>query len=156
CEPAALRERYGRNTLGQSLLLARRLVEAGGKLVTVCSGFNGKTPQDAWGTHPDNFRQLKTRLLPPPARRPSALPDGPHRPGLSGRTLLVVMGEFGRTPKINKNAGRDHWHHCYPVLLSGGGVRPGVVLGRSDRSGAYPVRGRVCTSADLCATVYRC
>jgi uncharacterized protein (DUF1501 family) len=155
-EPAAVRERYGHNTLGQSCLLARRLVEAGVKLVTVCSGCNGKTPQDAWDTHVDNFRQLKDRLLPPLDRCISALIDDLSQRGLASRTLLVVMGEFGRTPLINKAAGRDHWHHCYSVLLAGGGVRPGVVLGQSDRQGAYPLRGRVCTPADLCATVYQC
>jgi uncharacterized protein (DUF1501 family) len=155
-EPAALRDRYGRNTLGQACLLARRLVEAGVKLVTVCSGFNGKTPQDAWDTHTDNFRKLKGQLLPPLEWGLSALLDDLAGRGLAGRTLLVVMGEFGRTPRINKAAGRDHWQHCYPVLLSGGGVRPGVVLGQSDRNGAYPLHGRVCTPADLCATVYHC
>src|SRR5262245_9018372 len=153
-EPAAVRERYGRNTLGQSCLLARRLVEAGVKLVTVCSGFNGKTPQDAWDTHKDNFRKLKNELLPPFDRGVSALLDDLGERGLARRTLLVAMGEFGRTPRINKDAGRDHWHHCYSLILSGGGVRPGTVLGQSDRQGAYPVHGRVCTPADLCATVY--
>jgi uncharacterized protein (DUF1501 family) len=153
-EPAALRERYGMDTLGQSCLLARRLVEAGVRLVTVCSGCNGKTPQDAWDTHVDNFRQLKDRLLPPLDRSLSALLDDLGQRGLGSRTLLLVMGEFGRTPLINKAAGRDHWQHCYSVLLSGGGVRPGVVLGQSDRHGAYPLRGRVCTPADLCATLY--
>jgi hypothetical protein len=155
-EPAALRQRYGKNTLGQSCLLARRLVEAGVKLVTVCSGFNGKTPQDAWDTHIDNFRKLKDQLLPPFDRGLSALLDDLGERGLVRRTLLVVMGEFGRTPKINKAAGRDHWHHCYSVLLVGGGVKAGLVLGQSDRNGAYPVQGRVCTPADLCATVYHC
>jgi uncharacterized protein (DUF1501 family) len=155
-EPVALRERYGNNTLGQSCLLARRLVEAGVKLVTVCSGFNGKTPQDAWDTHSNNFRLLKHRLLPPLDRGVSALLDDLGQRGLARRTLLVVMGEFGRTPRINKNAGRDHWHHCYSVLLAGGGIQPGRVLGQSDRNGAYPLRGPVCTPADLCATVYHC
>ncbi len=155
-EPEALRGRYGRDTLGQSCLLARRLVEAGVKLVTVCSGFNGKTPQDAWDTHADNFRKLKGQLLPPLDRALAALLDDLHQRGLARRVLLVVLGEFGRTPKINKQAGRDHWHHCYSVLLSGGGTRPGVVLGSSDRVGAYPARGPVVTPADLCATVYHC
>jgi uncharacterized protein (DUF1501 family) len=155
-EPAALRRRYGAHTLGQSCLLARRLVEAGVKLVTVCSGFNGKTPQDAWDTHADNFRKLKNQLLPPLDQSLSALLDDLTQRGLGERTLLVVMGEFGRTPRINKDAGRDHWHHCYSVLLTGGGVRPGIVLGQSDRRGAYPIQGRVCTPADLCATVYHC
>jgi uncharacterized protein (DUF1501 family) len=155
-EPEPLRQRYGKNTLGQSCLLARRLVEAGVKLVTVCSGFNGKTPQDAWDTHTDNFRKLKDQLLPPLDQGLSALLDDLGQRGLARRTLLVVMGEFGRTPKINKAAGRDHWQHCYSVLLAGGGVRPGIVEGQSDRQGAYPVQGRVCTLADLCATVYHC
>jgi uncharacterized protein (DUF1501 family) len=155
-EPAALRERYGVNTLGQSLLLARRLVEAGVKLVTVCSGFNGKTPQDAWDTHADNFKKLKNQLLPPFDRGLAALLDDLDERGMSGRTLLVALGEFGRTPRINKNAGRDHWHHCYPALLAGGGVVPGRVLGRSDAHGAYPSGGRVRTPADLCATIYHC
>src|SRR5207247_3605760 len=96
-EPAGLRERYGHNTLGQSVLLARRLVEAGVKLVTVCSGFNGKTPQDAWDTHTDNFRKLKQQLLPPLDRGLSALLDDLQQRSLTRRTLLVVMGEFGRT-----------------------------------------------------------
>src|SRR5262245_48932389 len=153
-EPATLRERYGRNTLGQSMLLARRLVEAGVKLVTVCSGFNGKTPQDAWDTHKDNFRQLKNKLLPPLDRGLSTLLEDLAQRGLTRRTLLVVMGEFGRTPKINKDAGRDHWEHCYSILLSGGGVVPGRVLGQSDRRGAYPIAGRVRAPADICATIY--
>jgi uncharacterized protein (DUF1501 family) len=155
-EPLALREQYGHNTLGQSCLLARRLVEAGVKLVTVCSGFNGKTPQDAWDTHSDNFRKLKQKLLPPLDCALAALLDDLGQRGLSQRTLLVVMGEFGRTPQINKAAGRDHWQHCYSVLLAGGSVKPGRVLGQSDRHGAYPVSGRVCRPADLCATVHRC
>jgi uncharacterized protein (DUF1501 family) len=155
-ESTATRDRYGRNTLGQSCLLARRLVEAGVKLVTVMSGFNGKTPQDAWDTHKDNFRQLKHKLLPPMDQGVSALIDDLAQRGLTERTLLVVLGEFGRTPLINKDAGRDHWHHCYTVLFSGGGVKPGRVLGQSDRHGAYPVSGRVCRPADLCATIYHC
>jgi hypothetical protein len=153
-EPAVLRERYGMNTLGQSLLLARRLVEAGVRLVTVCSGFNGKTPQDAWDTHTDNFKKLKNQLLPPFDRGLSALLDDLSDRGLTQRTLLVALGEFGRTPLINKNAGRDHWHHCYPALLAGAGCRSGAVIGKSDGQGAYPVSGRICTPADLCTTVY--
>jgi len=155
-EPGSLRDRYGRNTLGQSCLLARRLVEAGVKLVTVLSGFNGKTPQDAWDTHKDNFRKLKNQLLPPFDRGISALTDDLLQRGMMKRTLLVVLGEFGRTPRINKDAGRDHWHHCYSILLTGGGIEPGRTLGQSDRNGAYPVSGLVRTPADLCATIYHC
>jgi hypothetical protein len=155
-EPAALRNRYGRNTLGQSCLLARRLVEAGVKLVTVLSGFNGKTPQDAWDTHKDNFQKLKRQLLPPFDRGITALIADLQQRGMTKRTLLVVLGEFGRTPRINKDAGRDHWHHCYSILLSGGGVQPGRVHGQSDRNGAYPVSGRIRSPGDLCATIYHC
>jgi hypothetical protein len=153
-EPVALRDRYGRDALGQSCLLSRRLVEAGVKLVTVCSGFGGKIPQDAWDTHEDNFRKLKDRLLPPLDRALSALLDDLRDRGLSERTLLVAMGEFGRTPRINAKAGRDHWEHSYSILLSGGGVRPGQVYGKSDRTGANPAQGRVFSPADLCATIY--
>jgi hypothetical protein len=155
-EPAALRDRYGRNPFGQSCLLARRLIEAGVKLVTVFSAFGGKTPQDAWDTHEDNFRQLKNKLLPPMDLGTSALLDDLHQRGLAERTLLVWMGEFGRTPRINAKAGRDHWANSYTILLSGGGVRPGQVYGQSDRIGAFPVRGRVFTPGDISATVYHC
>ena len=119
-------------------------------------GFNGKTPQDAWDTHKDNFRKLKNKLLPPLDRGVAALLDDLASAGWRSGRCCLVMGEFGRTPQINKDAGRDHWHHCYPVLLAGGGVKPGVVLGQSDRQGAYPVPGRVCRPGDLCATVYSC
>ena len=155
-EPMALRDRYGHNALGQSCLLSRRLVESGVKLVTVCAGFGGLTPQDAWDTHEDNFRKLKNRLLPPFDRGVSALLDDLHQRGLSERTLLLVMGEFGRTPRINPRAGRDHWERCYSIMLSGGGIRSGHVHGRSDHIGAYPAQGRVFTPADICATVFRC
>lgn len=155
-EPARLRDRYGRHTFGQSCLLARRFVEAGVKLVTVFSALGGKTPQDAWDTHTDNFRKLKDQLLPPMDQGTSALLDDLHERGLAKRTLLLWMGEFGRTPQINAKAGRDHWANSYTILLSGGGVRPGHVYGQSDRSGAYPMRGRVFTPADICATAYQC
>ncbi len=155
-EPAALRDRYGRNTFGQSCLLARRLVEAGVKLVTVFSAQGGKTPQDAWDTHTDNFSRHKNELLPPMDRGTSALLDDLIQRGMADRTLLVWMGEFGRTPKINAKAGRDHWSDCYTILLSGGGVRAGGLYGQSDRHGAFPLRGRVFTPADITATVYHC
>ena len=144
-------DRYGRNAFGWSLLMAYRLVEAGVGLVQVNLGNN-----ETWDTHGNAFPHLKDNLFPPTDRALSALLDDLGQRGLAERTLLVALGEFGRTPRINKQAGRDHWHHCYSVLLAGGGVRPGVVLGQSDRRGAYPVRGRVCTPADLCATVYHC
>src|SRR5262249_54069595 len=84
----------------------------------------------------------------------SALLDDLAQRGMTERTLVLVMGEFGRTPRINKDAGRDHWHHCYTLMFAGGGVKPGQVFGQSDRNGAYPVQGRVRTPADLCATIY--
>jgi hypothetical protein len=155
-EPTALRERYGRNAFGQSCLLARRLVEAGVKLVTVYSGCGGKIPQDAWDTHTDNFRKLKNQLLPPMDQGTSALLDDLGQRGLTNRTLLIWMGEFGRTPKINPQAGRDHWANSYSIWMAGAGIRPGQVYGQSDRFGAYPVRGRVFTPGDICATIYDC
>jgi uncharacterized protein (DUF1501 family) len=155
-EPAGLRDRYGGNSFGQSCLLARRLVEAGVKLVTVFSAQGGKTPQDAWDTHTDNFRRHKDELLPPMDQGTSALLDDLQQRGLAERTLLVWMGEFGRTPRINAKAGRDHWASCYTILMSGGGIRPGNLHGKSDRHGAFPVRGRVFTPADISATVYHC
>ena len=155
-EPAALRDRYGRNTFGQSCLLARRLVESGVKLVTVFSAQNGKTPQDAWDTHTDNFRRHKDELLPPMDQGTSALIDDLQQRGLAERTLLLWMGEFGRTPLINNKAGRDHWANCYTIFLTGGGIRPGQLHGQSDRNGAYPLHGRVFTPADITATVYHC
>jgi uncharacterized protein (DUF1501 family) len=153
-EPAHLRDRYGRHTFGQSCLLARRLVEAGVRLVTVFSAQSGKTPQDAWDTHTDNFRRHKDELLPPMDQGTSALLDDLEQRGLAGRTLLVWMGEFGRTPRINAKAGRDHWANCYTILMSGGGSRAGQLYGQSDRHGAFPLHGRVFTPADICATVY--
>src|SRR5262249_7038271 len=99
-EAGKVRDRYGRNPLGQSCLLARRLVESGVKLVTVCSAFGGKVPQDAWDTHKDNFRSLKNKLLPPMDQGVTALIDDLHNTGQIDRTLLIVMVEFGRTPKI--------------------------------------------------------
>jgi uncharacterized protein (DUF1501 family) len=154
-EPEALRDRYGRHTYGQSCLLARRLVEAGVKLVTVFSANNGKIPQDAWDTHSKNFPRLR-ELLPLFDQGTSALIDDLHGRGLSERTLLLVMSEFGRSPRINAQAGRDHWANCYSIMLMGGGVRPGQVQGQSDRIGAFPLRGRVVTTADITATVYHC
>ena len=154
-EKTALRDRYGRNTFGQSCLLARRLVEAGVKLVTVFSANGGKIPQDAWDTHNNNFSKLK-EMLPPFDTGVSALLDDLNERGLAKRTLLIVMSEFGRSPLINKNAGRDHWANCYSIMLTGGGVRPGQVYGQSDRIGSHPLRGRVFNTADLTATVYHC
>ena len=147
-EPAPLRDRYGRHTWGQSHLLARRLVEAGVRFVTTVNGRS-----IVWDTHKDNFKRLKNRLVPPMEQAFSALLDDLANRGLLETTLVVWLGDFGRTPKINKTAGRDHWPPCYSAVLAGGGIRGGVVIGESDRLGAYPAV-RPVTPADLHATVF--
>jgi hypothetical protein len=161
CEPASLRTRYGRHPFGQGLLVARRLVEAGCLLVQVNwhnDGSDVKSP--FWDTHKDNFNSLKHKLLPPLDVGLSALLDDLHQRGLLETTLVVVMGEFGRTPRIGQvvmnaatdKAGRDHWPHTYSVLVAGGGVRGGTVHGASDSRAAY-VRDDPVTPPDLQATV---
>jgi hypothetical protein len=160
-EPSRLRARYGRHPFGQGLLLARRLVEAGTVLVQVNwhnDGSNVKSP--FWDTHKDNFNSLKNRLLPPLDESLSALLDDLHARGLLDSTLVLVMGEFGRTPRIGQvvmnaatdKAGRDHWPHAYTVLAAGGGVRGGQVFGASDAKAAYVIDKPV-TPPDLQATV---
>jgi hypothetical protein len=150
-ETDALRDRYGRNAFGQGLLLARRLVEADVPLVTV----NWARDDAFWDTHSDNFNLLKNSLLPPFDLGFSALIEDLHERGLLDETLVVCLGEFGRTPKINGNAGRDHWAACNSVVLAGGGVQGGLVLGASDRIAAYPATPPV-TPGDLAATIYHC
>ena len=147
-EPAAVRERYGRHSWGQSHLLARRLVEAGVRFVTTVNG-----PSITWDTHQDNFDRLKKRLVPPMEEAYAALLDDLSERGLLDTTLVVWMGDFGRTPVINKDAGRDHWPQCYSVVLAGGGLRGGCVVGKSDRTGAHPEE-RAVTPADIHATVF--
>jgi hypothetical protein len=147
-EPEKVRERYGRHRWGQSHLLARRLIEAGSKFVTTVNG-----QSIVWDTHQDNFNQLKNRLVPPMEQAYTALLDDLSERGLLDETLVVWMGDFGRTPIINKDAGRDHWPQCYSVVLAGGGVRGGQVVGESDSKGAYP-KERPVTPADIHATVF--
>ena len=147
-EPAAVRERYGRHTWGQSHLLARRLVEAGVPFVTTVNGRS-----IVWDTHKDNFNQMRNRLVPPMEQAYAALLDDLAERGLLETTLVVWMGDFGRTPVINKDAGRDHWPQCASVVLAGGGIRGGQVVGESDRTGAFP-RLRPVTPADVHATVF--
>lgn len=160
-EKAALRDRYGRHPFGQGLLLARRLVEAGTCLVTVNwhnDGSDVKSP--FWDTHKDNFNTLKKRLIPPVDQGLSALLADLASRGLLERTLVVVMGEFGRTPKIGRvvmnaatnSSGRDHWPHAYSVLMAGGGVRGGQVYGASDKRAAYVTDDPV-SPPDLVATI---
>jgi hypothetical protein len=147
-EPPRVRDRYGHHPWGQAHLLARRLVEAGVRFVTAVNG-----PSITWDTHADNFRQLKNRLVPPMEQAFAALLDDLDDRGLLDSTLVLWMGDFGRTPQINPNAGRDHWPYCYSVLLAGGGVRGGQVFGESDRLGAHP-RLQPVTPADVHATVF--
>jgi hypothetical protein len=150
-EPPALRDRYGRHIHGQSLLLARRLIEAGARLVEVNWHQDHQT---FWDTHGNNFRRLKDQLIPPVDQGFSALVEDLAQRGLLEETLLVWVGEFGRSPKITSaNAGREHHPWCYCAVLTGGGIRGGQVYGRSDRLGAYPAENPV-SPADLTATIY--
>ena len=154
-DDATTQDRYGRNSFGWSLLMARRLVEAGVRFVQVNLG-NDET----WDCHGNLFPNLKDFLFPPTDRALSALLDDLQSSGLLGETLVVVAGEFGRTPRISslpqhyKLPGRDHWGAVQTVLLAGGGVRGGVVVGASDRRGAYPV-AEPQTPENLAATIYR-
>ena len=155
-EPDALRDRYGRHMFGQSLLLARRLVEAGVGLVQANMG-----PMNNWDTHSDNFGQLKNRLLPPFDRAFSALLEDLEGRGLLSETLVIAVGEFGRTPKvgtdngggITSNSGRDHWGGVFSAVWAGGGVQGGRVIGKSDEAAAYPASDPYQPS-DLSATVF--
>jgi hypothetical protein len=158
-EPQSVRERYGRTTYGQSCLLARRLVEAGVKFVNVyfASNIGGRTTSGGWDTHGfDNTRMypiLRDYQLPMTDQTlPTLILDLKER-GMLDETLIVWMGEFGRTPKINDNISRDHWPQCYTVLLAGGGAKRGAVYGTSDKQAAYPDRDPVLLD-DLTATVF--
>jgi hypothetical protein len=146
-EPAAVRERYGRHAFGQSLLLARRLVQAG---VPVVQANMGRVQN--WDTHGDNFGRLKRQLLPPLDQGVAALLDDLEVRGLLDETLVLLLGEFGRTPKV-VGTGRDHWAPCFFGLFAGAGVRGGQVIGRSDKIGAYPATTPF-TPDDVGATVY--
>jgi microcompartment protein CcmK/EutM len=152
-EPTTVRDRYGRYRFGQSVLLARRLVEAGVPLirvnwVRVANALNN----GHWDTHSKNTDALK-QLMPLMDQTYSALLEDLEQRGLLEDTLVVWMAEFGRTPKINGNAGRDHWGHVFSTALAGGGVKGGVVHGASDKIAAYPKDGTV-RPQDLTATIY--
>jgi hypothetical protein len=148
-EPASLRSAYGSTPFGQGCRLARRLVERGVSLVTV----NWERDDAYWDTHKNNFIDLKTKLCPNFDCGLSALLDDLTARGLMHETLIVCLGEFGRTPQINANAGRDHWAPCNTVLLAGAGLPGGAVFGSSDRLAAYPASNPV-TPQDLSATMY--
>jgi hypothetical protein len=146
-EPDKVRERYGRHKWGQSHLLARRLVEAGVPFVTTVNG-----ESIIWDTHLDNFNRMKNSLVPPMEQAFSALLEDLSQRGLLDSTLVLWMGDFGRTPRINKDAGRDHWPQCYSAVLAGGGIKGGQVIGESDSMGGHPISQPV-TPADIHATV---
>ena len=149
-EPASVRDRYGNSQVGQSCLLARRLVEAGVPFVNVhyC-----KTPKGSWDTHSQNFKQMKQSLGPTLDQSLSALVLDLEQRGLLDQTLVVAMAEFGRTPTINRNAGRDHWPWVYSLALAGAGLQRGAVYGASDRLGAQP-QSNPHSPADMAATIY--
>jgi hypothetical protein len=144
-EDSNLRDHYGRNTFGQSCLLARRLVEAGVRFVTVSSG--------GWDTHQNNFTSLKDRLLPRLDLGYSALLADLRARGLLEQTIVVWMGDFGRTPKVNSAAGRDHWAGSTAFCIGGGGIRVGEVFGKSDRYAKQPTT-RMVQAEDIVATIY--
>jgi hypothetical protein len=172
-EPAKLRERYGMNVFGQSLLLARRLVEAGVPMITVYwpdrkepeaflnNGVRDSVAVPAWDTHgtkvgnTPNFPALRERLLPPLDLASSALLEDLHARGLLDQTLLVWTGEFGRSPRVNSDAGRDHYGNVFSAMLAGGGIRGGQVYGASDKHGAFPADNPVSPGA-FAATLYHC
>ncbi len=155
-EDPLVRDRYGRHMFGQSLLLARRLVEAEVPVVQVNMG-----RVQTWDHHQGIFRALKDRLLPPTDRGVSALLDDLSSRGMLDQTLVVMIGEFGRTPKLgvlsgskNENVGRDHWGAVFSGMFAGAGVQGGQIIGQSDKIGGYPA-SRPYTPADLAATIYR-
>ena len=152
-EADAVRDRYGRNKFGQSLLLSRRLIEAGVPIVQATMGI-----VQTWDTHTDNWGKLKNTLLPQLDQGLAALTDDLIASGLLDQTLIVVMGEFGRTPKISTLPGqtipgRDHWAAAYSGLFAGAGVMGGQVIGQTDASAAYPVT-RAWSPADICSTLF--
>jgi hypothetical protein len=152
-EPAPVRDRYGRHAFGQSLLLARRLVEVG---VPVVQANMGRVQN--WDTHSENFTKLRDRLLPPLDQGVATLLDDLNASGLIDDTLVVLLGEFGRTPRISTQRGsatpgRDHWGPCFFAMFAGAGVRGGQVIGRSDPIGAYPATNPY-SPDDVGATIY--
>jgi uncharacterized protein (DUF1501 family) len=149
-EPVGVRDSYGRTQFGQQCVLARRLAEAGVPIINVhfC-----RTPTGSWDTHGQHFRQMKESLCPIFDRAFAALVDDLDQRGLLDQTLVLATAEFGRTPKINSAAGRDHWPWVYSVALAGGGTHRGVVYGASDKAAAYP-KSNPHDPCDLAATVY--
>lgn len=157
-ETDKLRARYGRFRFGQCCLLARRLIEAGTRFVQVNWSSHVEPVEDTgdggWDMHDRNFQQMQDRHAWMLDQSLTALLDDLDSRGLLDETIVVAVGEFGRTPKINGKAGRDHWHQCYSGLIAGGGFRSGVVVGASDKRGKHPLE-RPMTPADLFATVLK-
>jgi len=155
-ESETTRDRYGRNRFGQSVLLARRMVEAGVSLVQVnWTRVEEVKNNGSWDTHNNHFSDLKNHLMPRMDSAYAALLQDLEERGLLDETLVVWLGEFGHTPRINGNAGRDHWGNCFSVAFGGAGIRRGVVHGESDAHAAFPVSG-VVTPADITATIFYC
>jgi hypothetical protein len=156
-EPNALRDRYGRNLFGQSLLMGRRLIEAGSRFVTVAWDMAVRGDDTtSWDSHRDLTRVMKDHLLPGLDRGLPALLDDMQESGLLDETLVFVAGEIGRTPKfINRGAqdGRDHWSYCFPCLFAGAGTQGSTIYGESDKYAAYPATHPV-SPGDLAATIY--
>jgi hypothetical protein len=146
-EDPRLREKYGRNDLGQSCLLARRLIEAGVTYITVQAG-------GGWDTHANNFAELKNNLLPRFDRAVYGLVEDLHDRGLQNDVLVMAMGEFGRTPRINPTAGRDHWPGAMSVLYAGGGLKMGQAVGTTDSKAEYPT-SKAYTPGCVLSTMYR-
>lgn len=151
-EPAAVRDRYGRTRHGQSVLLARRLVEHGVRLVMV-NDAEESGQNKIWDTHGDGFKTMRQHLPETDSAVSSLLTDLRER-GLLDTTLVVWMGEFGRSPRVDKGGGRDHWPDCYSLLMAGGGIKGGQVYGASDSRAAYP-RDNPVGPEDIHATIYR-
>ena len=150
-EPDGLRDAYGRNIYGQSALLARRLIEAGTRAAYISWAPDANA---TWDTHGSNFKKLRDPLLPQLDAAAGSLIADLEQRGLLDRTLVAILGDFGRTPRINAaDGGRDHWNNCYTVMLAGGGVKGGFVYGASDRTGALPDSSPV-SPGDIIATCY--
>ena len=145
-EPAERRDRYGRTKLGQRMLLARRLVQAGVRFVTI-------SEPEGWDTHEKNFERCRTVLLPSVDQSVSALLDDLAEQGMLDDTLFMMFGEFGRTPKINDKAGRDHWPQAMSIILAGGGTPAGLVYGATDKNAAFVV-DQSHSPADFACTIY--
>ena len=137
-EPARLRNAYGLNAVGQSCLLARRLIERGSRFVQINFSRNVTQHGYGWDTHGNGRDTLKSQLLPKLNACLGTLLEDLSLRGLLDETLVVAMGEFGRTPQVKPDGGRDHWPHCYSLLMAGGGVHGGLVHGSSDRTGSRP------------------